>query len=93
MSTVVGASTQYEIVAVSPDRKLLLAYTARHSRDGIIAAMRRLRVDIDRVCGDGEWRTGERSADGITCGKWVFRFTGRTEREVGKAILPWIHNC
>jgi len=83
--------SQYEIVAVKAGETVLLGYAARHSRSGLIAVIRRRGEDVVMLTGSEEFTTGKKAADPITCGPWLIKFSGRTQRE---AIMcgerPWI---
>jgi len=74
--------TRYELIASHPDgRKLLIRYTARQGRRGLLDA---LTMDAARVCqvlGADDIHWGKRAADGGHMGEWTVKFSGRTQRE------------
>lgn len=74
--------TRYELAASHPDgRKVLIRYTARKGRRGLLDA---LTMDAARVCkvlGSDDIHWAKRAADGGTMGDWTVKFSGRTQRE------------
>ena len=87
--------TRYEIAATHPDgRRLLIAYTPRVSRHGLLAAMRHNAGAVIAVLGIGDadtitWGTQPRP-HAITCG-WRVEFTGRTQRDArSEGELPFV---
>ncbi len=85
--------TRWEIAIYGPhpDGPLLLAYTMRRSRINLIHIMRDRREHIERVCGLGDWVTGDKASDGITIGtEWLCRYSGRTQRDAKDQELVFI---
>jgi hypothetical protein len=78
--------TRYEIAARHPDgRALLIGYTPRNSRPGLLAAMRRVDTSlIDRLAiSDTDsliWHTKPRPHC-VLRDEWTIGFTGRTQVE------------
>lgn len=85
--------TRYEIVLIGPHSAgpLLVAYHGARSRSALIRTMRERREHLDRICGNADWRAGDKAADGITIGTdWLCRFTGRTQRDAQDSERPFI---
>jgi hypothetical protein len=85
LSRLQNRHTRYEIAATHPDgRKLLIAYSARKNRQGLIAAVHAYGVAIVRnlkLPEDVRMYPGKRACDPITIGEWSFAFSGRTQRD------------
>lgn len=84
--------TRYELIASNGTQTVLLAYTSRKSRQGLVSAIRQdsRRSDVAKLIG-GEntiFHVGKCAADGFTAGAWTIRFSGRTQRD---AILLGEH--
>lgn len=79
-------ATRYELVATNGERTILVAYTARNSRTGAIAALTdnlsyRLGLLADATGTKAhEWAT-KRGKIAYN-GDWEVKFTGRTQRTV-----------
>lgn len=85
--------TRYEIVLIGPhpDSPLLVAYLNGRSRSALIRVMRERREHLDRICGDADWRAGDKAADGVTIGaEWLCGFSGRTKRDAKPSERPFI---
>lgn len=85
--------TRYEILLYGPHPQgpLLVAYHTARSRSALIRTMRSMRAAFDRVCGDCDWRAGDKAADGITIGStWLCKFSGRTQRDAQRRTCPFI---
>jgi hypothetical protein len=73
--------TRYEVVITNGADTLLVGYTGRKSRDGMIALIRLHGERLVAFSGSEEFTTGKRADDAITLGKYKIRFSGRTQRE------------
>mgnify|MGYP001584239683 CR=1 FL=1 len=72
--------TRYELAAIHPDgRRLLVGYTARRSRGGLLSMVRQRGETFTDATGADSITFGDRAADGATAGEWSVRFTGRTK--------------
>lgn len=85
-------ATRYEVAATHPDgRRLLVVYTPRKSRRGILAFNPNTARALVAVCGADSFTKGKGGA--ILIGEWTVDFTGRTQREaltVGE--LPFVQD-
>lgn len=85
--------TRYEIAARHPDgRALLIGYTPRLSRRGLVAAMQRHGEDVIRVLGIGaadEIAFATRPTIHAKTGAWWIGFTGRTQLDARREPLPF----
>lgn len=82
--------TRYEIIMLdlATGEKILVAYTPRKSRDGLIAAMRDRRGAINAFTGPLDWWKADQAKAGVLIGdyktkkiRWNVKFSGRTQRE------------
>jgi hypothetical protein len=77
--------TRYEVTAKHPDgREILIGYTSRKGRQGLcelVSARTERATAIVYLCKADTYHTAKRAADGMTCGQWTIRFTGRTQRD------------
>lgn len=83
------APTRYEITATHPDgRCLLIGYTARKSRFGLLNLMRQHSGKIIQTLNIGEHdmvHFATKPRVHCTMGEWTIGFTGRTQRDVRSA--------
>lgn len=88
-------ATRYEVVATKPGHPdVVVGYTARNSRPGLVALLRGRGPEIIDHCAIGDTdlislRTQPRVH--ATVAGWVIGFTGRTEREAFYAARPSAH--
>lgn len=94
LSALQNYRTRYEIVAECGNKRLLIGYSPRVSRCGLLAAMQNVGPAIIQhlAIGDGDtisWHTKPR-IHCLTSG-WLIGFTGRTQRDAILAgELPFI---
>ena len=82
--------TRYEIAAINGVQRIRIAYTSRHSRQGLLAAVRRNGPEVVKLTGSEMITFGQRAADGGISGDWHIGFTGRTQRDAicnGELVL------
>lgn len=86
--------TLYEIAAIHPDgRRVLVVYTARRSRSGLLKACRESEQAqaIVALCQCETWSAWPKAEQGMKCGEWSIRFTGRTRKDAkAEGELPFI---
>lgn len=76
--------TRYELVASHPDgRRLLVGYTARYSKHGILGMLRQNGPAVVAAFGlDGDAiMTFDRRGQTAHVGPWTITFSGRTQRD------------
>ena len=86
-------ATRYELAMIRGDDRILVCYTNRRGRAGIMDAVHSRATAMI-------WRTGtdritfaKRAGDGATMGDWSIQFTGRTQRECYiEGALPYVEN-
>lgn len=73
--------TRYEIAATKGERRILVGYTARKSRHGILAMLRQRGAEmIERLeIGESDLLTTDKGA--LLVSGWRIAFTGRTQRD------------
>jgi len=81
LSSLQNLPTRYEVSITDGNTILRVGYTAKKSRDGVIACLRRVGQEVVNFTGCGEFFTSRRAADGVMMGNWRIAFTGRTQRE------------
>lgn len=81
-------ATRYEVVAIKQEpigeTRVLIGYTARHSRHGLLAACRQRGEVMIKALGLNDTSMlfpAKRAADGFDIDKWSIRFSGRTQRD------------
>lgn len=74
-------STRYELLAIHRDYKVLLCYTSRRTRAGVVDAIRNRGAELVALTGSENFTFGKNATDGVRLGEWTIKFTGRTQRE------------
>ena len=86
--------TSYEITISDGEQTYRVAYTPRHSRDGLLRAIRSTGKEIVTALGMPDTalvHAGKRAEDGFTLEDWQIRFSGRTQRDaISNGELQWI---
>lgn len=83
--------TRYEIVATNGPDKILVGYSARKGRRGLLGMVRLHAEAWMSFTGDNGLNFAKRAADGAMMGKWKINFSGRTQRDAILAgELPFI---
>ena len=90
-------ATAYEVEAfmpANPLRRVLIGYTQRHTRTGLLAACRRngqMVIDALGLSDTDLLVAGTKASDGFGLGAWQVRFSGRTQRDaICNGELTWI---
>lgn len=88
-----GYATRYELAAVKGERRILIGYIVRRSRQGIRDACRKYGpqlVDVCQVSGN-QLLVFNRFSRMMELGDWTIRLTGRTQRTaIIEGELPFI---
>lgn len=84
--------TRYELAATHADgRKVLIAYSPRRNRQGLLAAARERGELLVKLAGTDSITFAKLAAGGATMGAWSIKYTGRTQREAyTEGELPYI---
>lgn len=87
-----GRYSFYEVIAEKDGKRILIGYTQRRSRYGLLLALRARAAAVILLTEcteeDGQIVAGRRASDGFTVNGWTLRFSGRTARQ---AILEGEH--
>lgn len=75
--------TRYELVAENGASRVLIGYSSRKSRHGIVSMLRQRLTDktFYRLFTTNEMHVRRVASHGVDIGDYLVRFTGRTERE------------
>jgi len=74
-------ATRYEVAAIGPaGERVVVGYTARKSRHGLLATMQARGEELLALCGTDDVMV-RRAPLHALIGAWRIQFTGRTERD------------
>ncbi len=76
-----NCSTRYELIAEKNGTKVLIGYTPRRNRSGIMSMLSKHSEAFVKFFQDDGILWGKRASDGGTAGGWSINFSGRTQRE------------
>lgn len=94
LESIHNRATRYELAAIMGERRVLIAYTGRRSRHGLLEACRKRGPQVVALtCPSGEelLNFDKKASNGATIGQWAIRFTGRTQRDaIMEGELPYV---
>jgi hypothetical protein len=73
--------TRYEIAATRGTERVLIGYSARKGRRGILSMAQTNGEKFAEYFQVDALQFGKRATDGATAGEWTVNFSGRTQRD------------